>query len=315
MNVYKHNTVLLDELIQALNLKEGSVAIDCTMGGGGHTQRLVQAVYTTGKVIGIDRDYAAIQNAQATFALSSPQIELIHAPFSQLKYIVRGLGLVGKVDAICADLGVSSVHIDDGKRGFSFRQDGPLDMRMDQNNPKIKTAADLCNNLSREELAHIFKTWGEEPKAWAIAGSIVTDREATPFQTTTQLANLVTKHWPHNSRKHPATRVFQALRVAVNDECGELKTLVEDGFELLKPGGRLGLISFHSLEDRIIKQSFQKLAGKVEKDTFLLRHLPHSQESTAVGKIIKPFPLIPTEEEIAENVRSRSAKLRVIEKI
>lgn len=319
MTTPTHITVLKNELVDFLSLKKGDAVIDCTAGRGGHTELLLDAVGETGKVIALDRDPDAIAFMETRFAsqLQKGQLILRKAPFSQVKAVIAELGLEGKLSGVAADIGVSSPQIDVASRGFSFRADGPLDMRMDS--VTGETAADLVNNLSGGELTKIFWEFGEEPKAKFAAQAIVKERAKAPILTTYQLADIVEKaiFYREKSRKHPATKIFQALRIAVNDELGELETLLEDGFSLLKKNGRMGIISFHSLEDRLVKRKFETLTGKKTK---IPRDLPLTEEAWqkmkgAKAQIIKPFPIEPSEAEIEANPRSRSAKLRVLEKI
>lgn len=247
------------------------------------------------------------------------RVQLVKAPFSEVERVLTEMGLSGQVSGILADIGVSSMHLDDARRGFSFQSDGPLDMRMDQQG--LRTAADLVNQLSENELVTIFRDYGEEPKAKQMARRIVQVRETTPFTTTRQLAELAsqTLRYKKPSKKHPATRVFQALRIAVNDELGELERMLTGSFNVLKPNGRLAVISFHSLEDRIVKEAFIGLTGRKERAK-IPRHLPILDRDVqnlyqARAELVKPFPLFPSEAEISVNPRARSAKLRVAIKL
>jgi 16S rRNA (cytosine1402-N4)-methyltransferase len=272
-------------------------------------------------VIGLDRDTTALQLAYARLRDKDlhSRVELVHGAFSEVAKVVEERHLQGKIRGILADIGVSSMHLDTGSRGFSFQSEGPLDMRMDPS--RGMTAADLVNTESEEGLTQIFRDYGEEPKARLLARKIVAARQQNPFHSTLQLAEFVKEniHYPTPSRKHPATRIFQALRIAVNDELGELKKLLADGLQVLAPGGRLAIISFHSLEDRIVKEYFVECSGK-NKANAIPRGLPIDAKSMALltnasAKIIKPFPISPSPEEILHNPRARSAKLRVMEKI
>jgi 16S rRNA (cytosine1402-N4)-methyltransferase len=314
--------VLLRELVESLDLRPGDTAIDCTLGFGGHTEALLEKVGNEGRVIGIDRDKTALDLAgkRLAGAVRAGRLTLVQANFSELATVARSLKLEGAVKGIAADLGVSSMHLDDPARGFSFRFDGPLDMRMDQTRGG-RTAADLVRDLDEAELVHILREYGEEPKARQIARAIVKERATTPITTTGHLANLVDKAaaWREPSRRHPATRAFQALRIAVNDELGELKTLLESALAVLRPTGRLAVITFHSLEDRLVKETFTEWSGKRAAQR-LPRGLPMTGSevaalSGAVGKIIKPFPGAPSDAETASNPRARSARLRTIEKL
>ncbi len=314
---FQHITVLKDTLVDKLGLTEGGIAVDCTLGGGGHTERLLRKVGATGKVIAIDRDYDAIKLAETKFSqeISNQNLILEHQSFADFDKIISRLSLMGKVHAVAADLGVSSPQIDTPERGFSFMHDSPLDMRMDQR--QQKTAADVVNLESEEHLVHIFSNYGEEPFSKSIARKIVASRSQKPIQTTFELSHIIigAQKFKERSKKHPATRVFQALRIEVNEEISALERLLYLGFESLRPQGRMGLISFHSLEDRVIKNFMRKKAGIVPISNEL-RHLPvvFSQKNS-LAKIIKPFPLEPLDEETTENPRARSAKLRVLEKL
>jgi 16S rRNA (cytosine1402-N4)-methyltransferase len=295
--------------------------VDLTVGAGGHTEKLLEVVGAQGRVIGLDRDETAlgIAGRRLKEAIEAGRLQLVKAPFSEVGRVLNELGLQGKVGGAMADIGVSSMHLDDAARGFSFQNDGPLDMRMDRS--VGKTAADLVNELSEGELTAIFRDFGEEPKAKQVARRIVQDRAAKPFTRTAELAALVAAaaRYPKPSKKHPATRVFQALRIAVNDELGELDRMLQDAFAALRPGGRLAVIAFHSLEDRRVKDAFIGLTGRKERAK-LPRHLPIvdrevQQLAQATGEIVKPFPLVPSDQEIARNPRARSAKLRVVTKL
>lgn len=318
MDLLPHTTVLLSETTDSLHINPGDIVVDCTVGGGGHTERLASAVGPSGRVIGLDRDESALKLTRERLVKAglAARVELLHAPFSALSQVLKERGLDTKIQGILADIGVSSMHLDEAGRGFSFQSAGPLDMRMDTSQPV--TAADLLNTAPEDDLSRIFREFGEEPKARSIARKIVERRGETPFQTTLEFAAFIKAnvHYPTPSRKHPATRVFQALRIAVNDELGQLKTLLEDSLALLKPGGRLAVISFHSLEDRLVKEAFVEFSGK-KRASLIPRGLPLSAQEVArlthaQAEILKPFPLMPTAEEIMRNPRARSAKLRVI---
>lgn len=316
-----HVSVLLKELIDSLQLKPGCTAIDCTTGAGGHTERLLEVVGPKGLVIGLDRDESALALARERLrdSLASGCAKLLKAPFSEVALVCEKLNLLGQVDGIIADIGVSSMHLDQAQRGFSFMHDGPLDMRMDQS--QAMDAAEIVNTWDEKDLAKLFFELGEEPKSRHIAKAIVQRRGEKSLATTAELAELVKRaaRYPSHSKKHPATKVFQALRITVNDELGELKAMVKGGFKALKPGGRLAIICFHSLEDRIVKHLFLDLTARRERSE-MPRGIPFTEEQMLklhrpTGLVIKPFPLVPSDEEIARNPRARSAKLRVIEKI
>jgi len=302
-------------------LAPGDIAIDCTLGAGGHTQALLEKVGSTGLVIGIDQDAEALSIASERLSshLANGTLKLVKARFSELSIIVDKFNVKGKVQGICADIGVSSMHLDQASRGFSFHGDGPLDMRMDQANGR--TAADIIAEADESTLITIFREFGEEPKARQIARKIIEVRSTEPITTTLQLAELVkvAARYPTVSRRHPATKVFQSLRIAVNDELGELDQLLDTGLAALKPGGRFAVISFHSLEDRKVKQKFISFTGRSNKNA-VPRDLPITAAALkelidAKADIIKPFPIVATADEIASNPRSRSAKLRVITKL
>lgn len=316
-----HISVLLEEACQGLALSDGDFAVDCTVGAGGHTAQLLGAVGPKGHVLGLDRDTRALEIATKKLApwAKSGHLILQHGPFSAIDQFVSQAGQRGQVAGVLADIGVSSMHLDEADRGFSFQHDGPLDMRMDQQNGR--SAKDLIAYGSEEELTRIFREFGEEPKARQIARKIVLTRDETPITTTIQLANLVkiAAAYKTPSKKHPATRVFQALRIAVNDELRELELMLKDAFSVLKPGGRLAVITFHSLEDRVVKNFMVDQTGRRERAA-IPRDLPLKESDVqslhkARGDIIKPFPITPSEREQALNPRARSAKLRIIAKI
>jgi 16S rRNA (cytosine1402-N4)-methyltransferase len=313
---YHHITVLKHELVDVLDLKPGHTAVDCTLGGGGHTKLMLEKVGPSGKVIAFDRDLAAIQHAQRLLKpyIDSGNLVLHHAPFSEFR---ENLGeLYGKVHGLCADLGVSSPQIDEPGRGFSFMHDGPLDMRMDTSCGQ--TAADVVNQASAKELQTIFFKFGEEPKSAHLAKCIVEHRTNKPFLTTQDLAQFIKSKLRYNeaSRKHPATKVFQALRIYVNGELDELVTLLADLPDALVKGGRASFITFHSLEDRLVKLKFNELQGKTAANQ-ALKGLPltETQLEKAINRkfeVLTQQPQLPSEEEVIENPRARSAKLRAI---
>ncbi|MBI4592148.1 16S rRNA (cytosine(1402)-N(4))-methyltransferase RsmH, partial [Candidatus Uhrbacteria bacterium] len=261
------------------------------VGLGGHAATLLPRVLPGGRLLGIDRDAANLQRARERLSGFDDAVVLVHDSYANVRTHAYAHGFT-HVDAILLDLGFSSVHVDDPDRGFSFQSDGPLDMRYDQSQPL--TAGEIVNTWSEDELARTFRQYGEELNARSIARLIVRSREETPFTCTTQLAELIAGIKRQHGKIHPATKVFQALRIAVNDEFGELELALPECVNLLKPGGRLAIISFHSLEDRIIKQFFK---------------------STPALKVVTKRPVTASREEIAHNPRSRSAKLRVAEKI
>ncbi|MES2745732.1 MAG: 16S rRNA (cytosine(1402)-N(4))-methyltransferase RsmH [Bdellovibrionota bacterium] len=314
---FEHITVLRDELLDSLGLTPGDYAVDCTAGGGGHTAGLLDRVGETGKVIAVDRDPWAQDVLQKRFAqeIKDGRLELIAEPFSRISEALSERGLLGRIQGLCADIGVSSPQLDAAERGFSFAKDGPLDMRMDQS--QGETAADIVNGWSVPDLTKLFRDYGEDPQARRIAQAIERQRAKEPLTRTLDLSDLVASsvHYKERSRKHPATRVFQALRIEVNGELRELEALLKSVGPSLKENGRCAIISFHSLEDRLVKNAFRQLAEGH------LKHIDKRLPLTAVEvdkmkafTIIKPFPVIPGDIEQSENPRSRSAKLRVIEK-
>ncbi len=316
-----HIPVLREQVRTHLGLQAGDTAIDCTAGYGGHLQLMLDQVGPSGQVIAFDRDPNAIRFLQERFQieLKKGQLTLLHSVFSQIKPQLNELKLAGKAAAILADIGVSSPQLDQAERGFSMIQSGKLDMRM---NPEetTETAADIVNQHSEAELRELLWKYGEEPKARFIARAICEERAVAPIDSTEQLSRIVEKavHYKTKSRTHPATRTFQALRIAVNQELEELDCLCQDAFEMLRPGGRLLIVSFHSLEDRVVKQRFSRFA-KGQRLPKEMRNLPLTAEQVQSmqdiqARIIKPFPMIADPEEQTSNPRSRSAKLRVIEK-
>jgi 16S rRNA (cytosine1402-N4)-methyltransferase len=298
-----HTSVLLAECLEFLNPKRGETFVDATLGLGGHTE----AVLTTGaKVVGIDQDLEAIELAKTRLAKFGDDFSVIHANFSEIKQVITG-----QVDGILADLGVSSLQFDSETRGFSFRFDAPLDMRMDANSDN-PTAAELLETLSEFEIARIIYEYGEERFSRRIARNIVEKRElGEPVQTTKQLVRLIGNS-KSKEKIHPATRTFQALRIAVNGELDILQQFTVDCINKLKPNGRLAIISFHSLEDRIIKQAFQKFAGKCTCPPKFPQCFCGAEKKI---EILTRKPVVPNEVEIDENPRARSAKLRVCRKL
>ena len=291
-----HKTVLKEEAITALALTPSSSVVDCTLGAGGHARRILDVLNESGQFIGFDRDASSIASNQELLNAKA-QVELIEANFAKIKSELTKRSVTPT--AILADLGWRSEQFEGGGKGFSFLHDEPLLMTYGDPEQYDFTARDIVNEWDESSIADIVFHYGEERSARRITSAIVTARETAPIETSTQLADLITQAVPpfrRRQRIHPATKTFQALRIAVNDELSVLKTLLEDGFDLLAPGGRMAIITFHSLEDRIVKQYFKSLAGEG------LGELPHRKPVTA------------NEEELAENPRARSAKLRTIEK-
>lgn len=286
----QHKPVLLDEISNYLKPEPKSLLIDGTVGLGGHAATLLPRVLPGGRLLGIDRDATNLEMARERLSGFGDAVVLVHDSYANVKTHAHAHGF-DYVNAILLDLGFSSVHVDDPRRGFSFQNDGPLDMRYDQS--QSLTASEIVNTWSEEELARIFRQYGEELNARFLARLITKNRDKNPITRTTQLAELIASTTRRHGKIHPATKVFQALRIVVNDELGELERALPECVNLLKSGGRLAIISFHSLEDRLIKQFFK---------------------STPALKVVTKRPVTASREEIAQNPRSRSAKLRVAEK-
>lgn len=315
MATFSHIPVLLHECIEGLNIKADGVYIDGTFGRGGHSRQILASLGANGRLIGLDRDLSAIEVGKE-LEKEDPRFTIVHTPFSRLSEVCQELDLVGKVDGILLDIGVSSPQLDDGSRGFSFDKDGPLDMRMDQSAPK--SAQSVIATYDVKQLAYIFKVYGEERFANQVARAIVRRRENEPFTSTKDLANVIAGAIPGKpTPKHKATRCFQALRIEVNSELEELKTALQGAVEVLAPQGRLCVISFHSLEDRIVKTFFkessqgQKVPSVVPLTSEELDRI-RLQTATLdlIGGAIKA-----TDAEIEANVRSRSATLRVAQRL
>jgi 16S rRNA (cytosine1402-N4)-methyltransferase len=305
-----HQPVLINEVLELLLIKRGGIYIDGTVGGGGHSQAILELLGPDGFLLGIERDKEALTRNETRLAAWKRQCVLVHGNFRRLAEIAKSRG-IDSVDGVLMDLGVSSDQLDTPERGFSFNGEGPLDMRMDKS--EVKTAADLVNGLSESDLTSTLREFGEEPHAGRIARAIVRERTNAPITTTAQLADLVARTvGGRHGRLHPATRTFQALRIKVNDEMGALKEGLSAAADILKDGGRMAVISFHSLEDRIVKDFFKRHAGKWESlqaggQRFVV------EEPTI--RILTRKPVIPSEDEVESNPRSRSAKLRVAERI
>jgi 16S rRNA (cytosine1402-N4)-methyltransferase len=304
-----HLSVLLNESINALSIKADGVYVDATFGRGGHSRAILSQLNDAGRLLAIDKDLDALGHAQQHFANDS-RFSIVHGSFSKLADITRQAGIYGKVDGILLDLGVSSPQLDNAERGFSFMNQGRLDMRMDVTQPL--DASSFVNTANEKEMAVVFKQYGEERFSGRIARAIVSAREASPILTTTQLAEIVKEANPKwEKHKHPATRVFQAIRIHVNQELTDLGACLKQCVEVLSVGGRLVVISFHSLEDRMVKQfmrdeehGIQPPLGVPIKASEIKTHFKR------IGKAIKPH-----DDEIKQNSRSRSAVLRIGEKI
>ena len=308
---YGHKPVLLHECLDALAIKPDGVYLDGTLGRAGHSLEIVRRLTAGGRLIALDRDETAIEAAQRRLADYMDRVTLVHSNFSALDDVLREMGVRG-VDGMLFDLGVSSPQLDDAARGFSYKQDAPLDMRMDES--ASYTARELVNTVSYEELKRILYEYGEERYAPAIAKKICAYRAEKPIETTLELADLIRSAMPAaalREKQHPAKRSFQAIGIAVNDELGELPPMLRAAEKNLKPGGRLAVITFHSLEDRIVKRELQALATGCT--------CPPEFPVCVCGKkpkmkLITRKPIVSGEEELNENPRARSAKLRVAEK-
>jgi 16S rRNA (cytosine1402-N4)-methyltransferase len=309
-----HVSVLTDEAIALLAPQAGTRIIDGTFGGGGHTRALLEACAPDGRVLALDADPDAIARGQSLRAEFGERLMLRQANFAAMAEVAVSIGWdAGSIGSILLDLGLSSFQLGDAERGFSFAHDGPLDMRFDTT--QGRTAAEIVNTWDETALADLFWAYGEEPAARRVARIIVQRRAERPFSSTLQLAGAVlSAKGGRRGRIHPATQVFQALRIAVNDEVGVLAQALAAARDLLRPGGRLAVISFHSLEDRAVKQFFRHEASATEPDMFP-RSVPVPPVSrTPVLRILTPRPVNPSATEIAANPRSRSAHLRVAEK-
>lgn len=308
---YGHRPVLLNECLDALAIRPDGVYVDGTLGRAGHSLEIARRL-TTGRLIGIDRDETAIAAAQERLRDYLPRVTLVHSNFDRIGEILEELGISG-ADGMLFDLGVSSPQLDDAQRGFSYMQDAPLDMRMDRTAPL--DARQVVNQWSYEELRRILYEYGEERYAPAIAKAICRTRESVPIETTLQLVDVIRAAMPPQAlreKQHPAKRSFQAIRIAVNGELDALPPMLNAAAEHLNPGGRLAVISFHSLEDRIIKKTMQELATGCT--------CPPSFPVCVCGKkpkmkLVSRKPIVSGEAELAENPRARSAKLRVAEKL
>jgi len=306
---FVHKSVMVAEVLAALRPKAGGVYADGTLGGVGHAVAMLAASSPAGRLCGCDRDGVALEAARARLAEFAGRFELRQGNFSELSEWVPA----GSCDGLLLDLGTSSPQLDVAERGFSFQQEGPLDMRMDRS--QGETAADLVNTAPAEELARIFWQYGDEHDSRRFARAIELDRRTTPFTTTRQLAELIERLSPRGGRKtHPATKVFQALRIAVNDEMGSLERGLAGALKILKPGGRLAVITFHSLEDRTTKTAMRSWARDYDFDGEVdVPELRRPRQPDV--KLVTRKAILPGEAELAENPRSRSAQLRVVEKL
>ena len=308
---FQHASVLLDECIEALNVRPGGIYLDGTLGGAGHSLEIAKRL-TTGRLIGVDRDPAALEAAGQRLAAYMDRVTLVHSNFRALGAILDELG-IGTVDGMLFDLGVSSPQLDDGSRGFSYMSDAPLDMRMDPGDSL--TAREIVNTWPREELRRILFEFGEERYAPLIAAAIERRREQKPIETTLELVDVIRSAMPPQAlreKQHPAKRSFQAIRIAVNDELSSVSDAMHAAIDRLSPGGRLAVITFHSLEDRIVKNAMQEAARGCT--------CPPEFPVCVCGKkpkirILTRKPVVSGERELAGNPRARSAKLRAAEKL
>ena len=308
---YGHKPVLLGPCLDGLNIRPDGVYVDGTLGRAGHSLEIAKRL-TTGRLIAIDRDKAALDAAPARLNGYLDKVVLVRGNFGDLSVILSDLGVSG-VDGMLFDLGVSSPQLDDAGRGFSYLQDAPLDMRMDQS--AALTAKDVVNGWSRDELKRVLWQYGEERYAGLIAAAIVRERGQAPIETTGQLAEIIRAALPAKARRekqHPAKRSFQAIRIAVNDELGEVERMLACALDVLNPGGRLAVISFHSLEDRLVKAAYAQWAkGCTCPPDFPVCVCGKTPRARLVGR----RPITADEEELRDNPRARSAKLRIAEKL
>ncbi|MDP4085418.1 MAG: 16S rRNA (cytosine(1402)-N(4))-methyltransferase RsmH [Bacillota bacterium] len=310
--MFEHTTVLLEEAVKGLKIKPDGIYVDCTLGGAGHSARILSELEGNGKLYAFDQDEIAIANAKEKLSQYRDQITIIKSNFLHLKEELQKLG-VYKVDGILYDLGVSSPQLDTPERGFSYHHDAPLDMRMDAD--ASLSAYDVINHWTYEDLVRIFFRYGEEKFSKQIVRKIEAARELKPIETTGELVELIKEAIPAPARRkggHPAKRVFQAIRIAVNDELAVFEKSLGQAIDLVGEGGRISVITFHSLEDRICKSIFKK-----ESET---PDLPHGlpiipEEFKPTLKLITRKPIVPSDEELEFNNRARSAKLRIVEKL
>lgn len=309
-DAFVHRAVLLNESIAGLNIKPDGIYIDATFGRGGHSAEILKQLSNKGRLIALDRDDTAIMSAQRF--IDDPRFSIHHLAFSNIEDVVNELELMCNIDGVLMDIGVSSPQLDDATRGFSFQKDGPLDMRMDRSSGI--NAADWLNKASLEEITMVLKTYGEEKFGKRIAHAVLEQRVIKPLETTSEFAQLIDKAVPVKDKfKHPATRSFQGVRIFINGELDQLNQGLEGAVRVLKSGGRLAVISFHSLEDRVVKRFIRTMSkGKdVPHGMPIMQHeIDADKVVRAIGKAVKP-----TAEEIAQNVRCRSSVLRVAEKL
>lgn len=311
MSDFYHISVLLNECLDGLNIRPDGIYVDGTLGGAGHSFEIAKRL-TTGRLIGIDRDPVALKAAAKRLKLYEDKVTLVHSNFCEIENVLNSLHISG-VDGVLLDLGVSSPQLDDASRGFSYMADAPLDMRMDSGD--ALTAREIVNNWSYEQLRRIFFDYGEERYAPQVAAAICRSREVRPIETTLQLVEVIRSAMPASAlreKQHPAKRCFQAIRIAVNDELGAVRKVMDAAIPKLNPGGRLAVITFHSLEDRIVKNAMAEAA----KGCTCPPEFPVCVcGKKPLVKLISRKPIVSGEEELNVNPRARSAKLRVCEKI
>ena len=308
---FVHKSIMLEEVIESLAIKPNGIYVDGTLGGAGHSSEIVKRLGEDGRLIGIDQDGEAIEAATKRLKPYKDKVTIVRSNYAQMKEVLRDLG-IPKVDGILLDLGVSSYQLDNAERGFTYREDVPLDMRMDQR--QTKTAKDIVNDYSEMELYHIIRNYGEDKVAKNIAKHIVQARQKAPIETTGQLIEVIKAAIPKKVRAtggHPAKKTFQAIRIELNHELDVLKNNLEDMIDLLNDEGRIAIITFHSLEDRIVKNIFRTS----ERPCICPPEFPVCVcGRVSKGKVITRKPIVPGKEELEENSRSKSAKLRVFER-
>jgi 16S rRNA (cytosine1402-N4)-methyltransferase len=317
--MFHHITVLKEEAVKGLNIRPDGIYVDCTLGGAGHSELIAAKLGPQGRLIALDQDEAALANARERLAAYSDIVTLVKSNFRYLKMALRQAGVpekdgVPQVDGILFDLGVSSPQLDEADRGFSYNHDAELDMRMDRDEPL--TAKEIVNEWEEREIANILRDYGEEKFARKIASNIVKAREKSPIEKTGELAELIKVSIPAATRRtgpHPAKRSFQALRIAVNDELGAFREALEQTIDCLRPGGRVAVITFHSLEDRICKQAFTKEVASCSCPTDFPVCVCGGGEGRL--KLTPRKPILPTDDELEANPRARSSKLRIAEKL
>ncbi len=308
---FKHTSVLLHETVDGLDIRPDGIYVDATLGGGGHAFEVCRQLGNKGRFIGIDQDAAAIEAAGARLSSFGERVTIVRSNYCEMRLRLRELG-IDKVDGIMIDLGVSSYQLDTAERGFSYRMDAPLDMRMDQR--QRLTARDIVNDYSEMDLFRVIRDYGEERFAKNIAKHIVAEREKHPIETTGQLVEIIRHSIPMKMQKtsgHPAKRTFQAIRIELNHELDVLRDSLDDMVDLLNPGGRICVITFHSLEDRIVKSCFQRL----ENPCICPSNFPVCVcGRVSKGRVVTKKPILPGKEELENNSRSKSAKLRIFER-